>query len=400
MAIATMREHRPMHFPQSAPILTVEQPAYAKAEERTRTDRISDARMRSLLDRSIFSLFLDVLKVASARPAWWGTALRLFMQQRAATKKRSEWLEQGVHVPPFVVLSVTNSCNLRCAGCYAKALHHKKGPELSGERLKAILAETEGLGVSSVLIAGGEPLTRGDLLDVTAKFPNIAFTLFTNGTLLDEPVAKRLQTQRNVVPVVSIEGNRLETDGRRGEGVFSQVASTMALLRKHGLFFGCSITVTAKNFDLVRSKEWIDRLYKEGCRLFVFVEYVPVAAGSEDLVLSQEQRCILTTQAEILRREYRSIFVSFPGDEEQYGGCLAAGRGFIHISPSGDLEPCPFAPYTDRNVAETSLKRALGSPLLEKIRENHGKLQETSGGCALWAEREWVASIAPENKSE
>jgi hypothetical protein len=30
----------------------------------------------------------------------------------------------------------------------------------------------------------------------------------------------------------------------------------------------------------------------------------------------------------------------------------------------------------------------------EKIRQNHGALQETVGGCALWTERKWVASIA------
>ncbi len=58
------------------------------------------------------------------------------------------------------------------------------------------------------------------------------------------------------------------------------------------------------------------------------------------------------------------VFVVFPGDEEQFGGCLAAGRGFVHVGPDGSLEPCPFAPYSDVSLKTTPLREALGSKLL------------------------------------
>jgi MoaA/NifB/PqqE/SkfB family radical SAM enzyme len=74
---------------------------------------------------------------------------------------------------------------------------------------------------------------------------------------------------------------------------------------------------------------------------------------------------------------------------------LAARRGFIHISPSGRVEPCPFAPYSDANVRDVPLRDALASPLLATIRTNHDRLTETSGGCALWSQREWVQSLLP-----
>ncbi|HEY5001279.1 MAG TPA: hypothetical protein VII15_05525, partial [Candidatus Cryosericum sp.] len=73
--------------------------------------------------------------------------------------------------------------------------------------------------------------------------------------------------------------------------------------------------------------------------------------------------------------------------------CLAAGRGFIHVSPSGGVEPCPFAPYSDASVRGMSLRDALASPLLAAIRDNHDRVTETSGGCALWSQREWVRSL-------
>jgi MoaA/NifB/PqqE/SkfB family radical SAM enzyme len=87
------------------------------------------------------------------------------------------------------------------------------------------------------------------------------------------------------------------------------------------------------------------------------------------------------------------LFISFPGDEEQFGGCLAAGRGFIHVNPGGDLEACPLAPFSDVNINETRLQEALASPLLKRIRENPQLLEETAGGCALFAKRETVSAL-------
>jgi MoaA/NifB/PqqE/SkfB family radical SAM enzyme len=63
------------------------------------------------------------------------------------------------------------------------------------------------------------------------------------------------------------------------------------------------------------------------------------------------------------------------------------------VNPSGDLEPCPFAPYSDTNLKNVPLKEALRSRLLSEIRENHDKLEETRGGCALWENRDWVRGL-------
>lgn len=93
------------------------------------------------------------------------------------------------------------------------------------------------------------------------------------------------------------------------------------------------------------------------------------------------------------RKKYPALFIAIPGDEDEIGGCLWAGRGFVHINAAGDVEPCPFAPYSDANLRNMSLKDALQSDFLKRIRENHGRLSEAKGGCALWAEREWVRSL-------
>jgi len=264
---------------------------------------------------------------------------------------------------------------------------------MSGEKLRAVLGEARQLGISLVLLAGGEPLTRPEILDIAGDFPEIVFPLFTNGLLLDQEKAAWLRRRRNVVPVLSLEGHAAETDQRRGRGVYDQLLAKMALLRRHGIFFGTSITLTRRNFATVTGEEFVGELLRAGARLFFFVEYVPVQEGTEDLVLTEEQRAKAQAVLAAYQSRLPGLFIALPGDEEKYGGCLAAGRGFIHLSPEGRLEPCPFAPFSDVSLQEMSLREALNSELLRAIRENGHQLTETRGGCALWAKRDWVQSL-------
>jgi MoaA/NifB/PqqE/SkfB family radical SAM enzyme len=235
---------------------------------------------------------------------------------------------------------------------------------------------------------------RPGILDVTHQFPGIIFPLFTNGLLLDDAVIARFRNQPQVIPVLSIEGWEPETDTRRGEGVFEAVAAAAEKLRQAGLFFGASLTVTRRNFEAVTAEGLVQAMTGNGCSLFIFVEYTPAEPGTEELTLLLAQRRRLVEFAEELQAKSRPVFITFPGDEEQFGGCLAAGRGFVHIGPDGSLEPCPFAPYSDTSVAEMPLKDALASDLLKAIRDNHAELKETRGGCALWRKREWVEGLA------
>jgi len=319
--------------------------------------------------------------------------LKTYRDQKKAQALRNAWEEKGVHVPPSLIMSITGRCNLACAGCYAKPWKGAKEQELPLERITAIMREAEELGVSFMLLAGGEPLLRPEVLRAAAKVKRIVFPVFTNGMLMDDEMASLFKKNRNVFPVVSLEGNEDFTDTRRGCGTYTRLTSLIGRLGKEGVFTGLSLTVTRKNLRTLTSDEFVDRFLGLGARLFIFVEYVPVKSGTEGLVITQEQRQVLAKRTEQLRETSKSLFISFPGDEELYGGCLSAGRGFAHIDPFGHLEPCPFAPYHDTDLKNTSLKDALASPLLKRIRDDPGMLREVSGGCALWANREWLRGL-------
>ena len=310
---------------------------------------------------------------------------------------------QGEHIPAFLIASITSSCNLHCKGCYARANKSCQDSEdenqLSAIEWKRIFAESSELGVAFILLAGGEPLMRYDVLKVATDFKNIIFPIFTNGIMIDEQYMKLFDENRNLVPIVSIEGNEQLTDERRGKGTYIKIVSAMNAMNDRGILYGASITVTKENIHNVTSLEFISELYKTGCKVVFYVEYVPVTSATKHLAPTDSEREYLENALLELRQNFdRMIFIAFPGDERNSGGCLAAGRGFFHINSHGGAEPCPFSPYSDTNVKETSLKQALSSPLFQKLNNSDLLLDYHDGACVLFECEEEVQRLCFENK--
>ncbi|MFC1899368.1 radical SAM protein [Chloroflexota bacterium] len=346
-----------------------------------------------VLNDSLNVFFKDALRVALTDPGQAYHFLRTVKWQKKASQIRADYEKQGIHVPPIMIFSITNRCNLHCKGCYHWALRPSAQSEFDVEKLRSIISEARELGISFIMIAGGEPLVRMEMLDIINDFPEITFLVFTNGLLINEEVVSKLKKIRNFIPVISLEGYKEETDSRRGEGVYQKLKGIVTQLKESGIFWSVSLTVTRSSFPSVTDEHFIDNLVNLGCKLFFFVEYTPVTEGTEDWFLTDEQRTSLLTIRDSFRSRYHALFIAIPGDEDEIGGCLSAGRGFVHVNAAGDVEPCPFAPYSDANLKDMSLKDALQSEFLREIRENHRELNEAEGGCALWVKREWVKSL-------
>jgi MoaA/NifB/PqqE/SkfB family radical SAM enzyme len=167
----------------------------------------------------------------------------------------------------------------------------------------------------------------------------------------------------------------------------------MERMQERHMFFGTSLMVTRRNFGLVTSRTFVRDLMKRGSRLFFYVDYVPIEPGTEHLVPSQIQMNNEALSLALLRREYPALFLASSGMEHRFGGCMAAGKAFVHVSAEGDLEPCPFSPYSDTNLREVPMRDALRSRFLRQIRESDEHLSEHGGGCALWTRREWLQSL-------
>ncbi len=358
--------------------------------EKESCSEISNKTLTKMMNKSIGFLIEDFIKIALSDFSSAKNIIKIALKQKKPGNIRNKYEESGLHVPPFMIASITSTCNLKCRGCYDRAKVHKCTLELSEEQWSDIFLQARDLGMSFILLAGGEPLTKDKVIKECIKFPEIIFPMFTNGILIDEEWTQFFTICRNLMPVISIEGDKEQTNGRRGKGVFERISLSFDLLKKRNIFYGISITITLENFYDVLSENFIKRYIDKGCRAFFFIEYVPFDTTTESLVISDTHRGELDVTLNELRKKFSGIFISFPGDEKVFGGCLAAGRGFIHINSKGGVEACPFAPYSDVNLANLTLKEALGSPMLKEIRNLHGVLKDHKGGCALFENRELV----------
>lgn len=324
--------------------------------------------------------------------------IHLIANLKKSAETREKYEEKAVHIPPFLIASIAAQCNLHCAGCYAYANHGCGGvrqEEMTAADWERIFSEAAAVGVSFILLAGGEPLLRRDLIERAARFDRMVFPIFTNGTMLDEEYLTLFAQYRHLIPVISIEGEEEQTDRRRGEGVYQQTMRAAAALKERGILFGASITVTAENQTDVTESLFLANLRELGCGLVFFVEYVPAEADTEHLVLNDEELRRLQERIEARRHERANrgmIMLSFPGDEDLMGGCLAAGRGFFHINANGGAEPCPFSPYSEMNLKEQTILEVLQSPFFAKVREiSAAEALTHQGGCTLFRHQEEVA---------
>jgi MoaA/NifB/PqqE/SkfB family radical SAM enzyme len=343
-----------------------------------------------VLNKALRVFFFDALRIALKNPAQVIAFFRTINWMRKAAKLRASWKEQEILVPPIIIFSITNKCNLQCKGCYNQSFHHSTNGELSEQKLRDITQDARDLGVSFFVIAGGEPFMRPEYTEIMKNFSEIIFLVFTNGLLINDVMIDIFTKHRNIVPLMSLEGSAADTDQRRGEGTYQILHSTMQKMNEKGIFFGSSLTLTRQNFTTILDNDYTNSLVKSGCRFFLYLEYTPTAEGTEDWVLSLEQRAQVMNIMKDFRSKYPALFIAVPWDEDDVGGCLSAGRGFIHINAAGNLEPCPFAPFSDSNVRESSLKEALKSELFKKIRQHPELSRENGGGCILWKERELV----------
>ncbi len=350
------------------------------------------------LKKGVENIIKSALKATATNPRESAYMTRFARSSLDASRKRENAAAGGEHIPPFLIASITSTCNLNCAGCYSRQFHaHGDGiqaNQLTREDWDKIFSEAGELGISFILLAGGEPLVRRDVIEAAGNYPDILFPVFTNGTLLDEEYMKLFDKKRNLLPVISIEGQRETTDQRRGSGVYDTVKSAMENIRSHHLIFGVSVTMTTANLREITDNEFLYDLRDSGCKAVIYVEFVPVSGEAAGLAPGDEERLYLQNRLTEIRNEYPDmVFLSFPGDEKSSGGCLAAGRGFFHINSHGDAEPCPFSPYSDTNVKNTSLLGALHSPLFTKLLAQNVFMEDHSGGCVLFERRDTVEAL-------
>ncbi len=147
---------------------------------------------------------------------------------------------------PVVVWNWTQSCNLACTHCYADAVQGRARGELDTGQARALLHELAAFRVPALLLSGGEPLMRGDALELVgdARRLGLRCTLSTNGTLIDDATAAALAAAGITYVGVSLDGPPDVHDRWRGRrGAHAATVDGIRRLRARGVRVGLRFTL-------------------------------------------------------------------------------------------------------------------------------------------------------------
>jgi len=314
----------------------------------------------------------------------------LIREEQSYTQAVEKYKEKYGEMPPsFIVFSPTQKCNLRCIGCYA-ASGTDTPATVPYPFVDRVIGEVHDLfGGRFITISGGEPFiykSEGKtLLDIYKKYNDMLFLVYTNGTVINEEIAKRLAETANVTPAISVEGFEKETDQRRGAGTFKKILSAFEHLRQVGVPFGISVTATSKNINVLLGDKFYDFYFKQqGASYMWEFQMMPIGRGKDelDLMVNPEKRLALYRKWEELLSEKRYCLADFWNSGVLARGCIAYGRsgGYAYVDWHGNVTPCAFIPYYVDNIYELYKNgKTLADAMFSDFMRNGRKWQREYG---------------------
>ncbi len=264
-------------------------------------------------------------------------------------KKR---LKQGDYFPPFLYLSILNSCNLRCQGCWVDVEAPRESMDLA--TLNRTINDAKAHGNSFFGILGGEPFMHPELLDLIAAHPDCYFQIFTNGQLITEKTAERLRQLGNATPLISIEGREIVSDQRRGKPeVFQRTLRGLDHCLKAGLLTGVATSLCQTNIDDLLTEDWLNELIKRGVHYAWYHTYRPVGPKmSPELALRPEQLVRIRKFVVEVRAKLPIAMIDAYYDDRGQALCPMSTGVSHHVSPKGEIEPCPIIQFACENVRD------------------------------------------------
>ena len=188
----------------------------------------------------------------------WKFAWNFGVKGTLSVEKFKRRIKRGEYFPPFLYLSIINSCNLRCQGCWVD-VEEKDAIDL--DTLNRTVTDAKRHGNAFFGILGGEPFMHPKLLDLLAAHPDCYFQLFTNGQFITEKIADRLRQLGNATPLISIEGREITSDQRRGKkDVFNKTMRGLEHCLRARLLTGVATSVCQSNIDELLTGQWLQEL--------------------------------------------------------------------------------------------------------------------------------------------
>ena len=316
----------------------------------------------------------------------WKLAYNMGLRGALSVHKHKRRMRRGQFFPPFLYVSIINSCNLRCQGCWVDVAH--KQQTISPDAFHTLVREARQMGNVFFGIVGGEPFMHPHLLDMLEEHPDCYFQIFTNGHFITPERAKRMWQLGNVTPLISVEGSQIVSDERRGRaGVLSKTMQGLHNALDAGVFTGVCTSLARTNIDDTLKEEWIDTLIDMGVLYTWFHVYRPMGPNpNPDLCLTREQALRARKFVVEMRAKKPIVIIDAYHDGDGKALCPAANGISHHINPWGGIEPCPIVQFSKESIHSTAADsrplrdKFLSSAFLADFRK---LAQETTRGCIV-----------------
>ncbi len=347
---------------------------------------------RKALPDMVFSLLSRMIRTVDplclAKAGW-----NFGVKGALSVLKFKQRLKKGEVFPPFLYISMLNSCNLRCQGCWVDV--DKPREAISLDELTRIVNEAKARRNVFFGLLGGEPFMHPQLLDLLALHPDCYFQIFTNGQLITAKVAQALRKLGNATVLVSVEGNEQVSDERRGNReVLNRTLRGLRHSLDAGLLTGVATSLCQSNIKDLLTREWLQRLIDMGVHYTWYHTYRPVGPKiTESLALQPEQITEVRRFVTSMRAEMPIVIVDAYYDHQGKALCPMATGISHHIGPTGGIEPCPIIQFATESVRDKlDLFEAMtSSKFLRDFRETAAR---HTRGCVVLERPDLVREIA------
>src|SRR5438552_4990373 len=281
----------------------------------------------------------------------WKFAWNFGVKGTLSVEKFKRRIKRGEYFPPFLYLSIINSCNLRCQGCWVD-VEEKDAIDL--DTLNRTVTDAKRHGNAFFGILGGEPFMHPQLLDLLAAHPDCYFQLFTNGQFITEKIANRLRELGNATPLISIEGREITSDQRRGKkDVFNKTMRGLEHCLAARLLTGVATSVCQSNIEELLTENWLHELIARGVHYVWYHTYRPVGPKmNSQLGLRPDQLVRVRKFVVEMRCKMPIGIVDAYYDHEGRALCPMATGISHHVSPRGEIEPCPIIQFATENIRD------------------------------------------------
>src|SRR3990172_2339571 len=201
---------------------------------------------------------------------------------RQSKRLPSHLLQFSSDKKPVVVWNVGQRCNLRCIHCYSQSRDIDYPGELTTAEARAMLDDLANYGAPVILFSGGEPLMRGDLLELAhhAKSNGLRAVISTNGTLITREKAKELKSVGLSYVGVSLDGMKETNDRFRAvAGAFDMAVQGIRNCLAEGIKVGLRFTINKGNAQDI--PDIFELIYNEGIPRVCFYHLVYAGRGSK-----------------------------------------------------------------------------------------------------------------------